>query len=767
MRRFPLILAVALLACDSTGGKRTGGDVALMGMDRDPAAAEIARSERLKRAQAEIDQGHPWRATQIVSPSLRDGRQRTHAALLVAARAAAGWDGWAEVERLLGREPWLNAEFDGEGSELLVRSALERDDDAVALARASTSLRSATSPVVRGVRQALLARALERNNMFDSAAAMYMRASESLPSVRDWLYLRAAGSEVDSARRAKLFARVTLPPAKDRIRWTEAQARERFSDALGAASRYAALGATVQALRLRLSVASDSGTRDAVKRELLTFIRTHDNTADARAAVDVLDRGFTSFSPGEDLLIARSVDVVSPGRAITAFSRTLAGASASSPSDRFEYAQALARVGKSRDAMAQFALVQGPLAGRAMYQRARILLTSGSADRARPALRDVVTRFAPDTMAASMSLFLLADLSTDDGDDATARATYQQLYSRYPSSARAPNARFNAAIIALAGGKPTNAAYEFDSVQTLMPRSDEALAATYWAGRAWEASGNAGLAKQRWQRVIAEQPMSYYAFAAARRLRAPAWKPADPRVETIQRISAVDSGVARIALLERLGMDVEARFEYDALDAAAMTSPRRAAATADAFIRRGQTSRSIRLAQKLIEGGRTDIQSYRLLFPLFDREELALDAKANALDPVLVAALIRQESNFNPRALSVAGARGLMQVLPSVGEEVSRALTYPVWSPALLFDPDANLQLGTAHLAAVMKQHGSIPRVLAAYNAGGSRVVRWSTKSGMTDPELFAERIPFAETRDYVRVVQRNVEIYRQLYDWR
>jgi soluble lytic murein transglycosylase len=66
-----------------------------------------------------------------------------------------------------------------------------------------------------------------------------------------------------------------------------------------------------------------------------------------------------------------------------------------------------------------------------------------------------------------------------------------------------------------------------------------------------------------------------------------------------------------------------------------------------------------------------------------------------------------------------------------------------------------------------MKQHGSIPRVLAAYNAGGSRVVRWSTKSGMTDPELFAERIPFAETRDYVRVVQRNVEIYRQLYDWR
>ena len=108
-----------------------------------------------------------------------------------------------------------------------------------------------------------------------------------------------------------------------------------------------------------------------------------------------------------------------------------------------------------------------------------------------------------------------------------------------------------------------------------------------------------------------------------------------------------------------------------------------------------------------------------------------------------------------------------MQVLPSVGEEVSRTLTYPMWYPGLLFDPDANLQLGTAHLAMFVKQHGVVPRVLAAYNAGGSRVTRWVTKAGADDPELFAERIPFAETRDYVRLVQRNVEMYRELYDWK
>jgi soluble lytic murein transglycosylase len=57
-------------------------------------------------------------------------------------------------------------------------------------------------------------------------------------------------------------------------------------------------------------------------------------------------------------------------------------------------------------------------------------------------------------------------------------------------------------------------------------------------------------------------------------------------------------------------------------------------------------------------------------------------------------------------------------------------------------------------------------RVLAAYNAGASRVERWATKGGVSDPELFAERIPYAETRDYVRVIQRNQQFYRVLYDW-
>jgi len=204
----------------------------------------------------------------------------------------------------------------------------------------------------------------------------------------------------------------------------------------------------------------------------------------------------------------------------------------------------------------------------------------------------------------------------------------------------------------------------------------------------------------------------------------------------------------------------------EALEEHANASTDRALATANAFLAMDQSSRAIRIAQKLAESGKRDEEVMRIVYPLVDRDELARAAKAQGLEPALVAAIIRQESSFNPRAVSAADARGLMQVLPSVGQDVAKSLGFPVWYPALLLDADANLQLGTAHLATYRKQYGPLPRVLAAYNAGGSRVERWTNRPGSDDPEMFTERISFAETRDYVRVVQRNLAVYRVLYDW-
>jgi soluble lytic murein transglycosylase len=133
---------------------------------------------------------------------------------------------------------------------------------------------------------------------------------------------------------------------------------------------------------------------------------------------------------------------------------------------------------------------------------------------------------------------------------------------------------------------------------------------------------------------------------------------------------------------------------------------------------------------------------------------------------VLVAALIRQESNFNPRATSPVGARGLMQLMPDVGQGLASAKGISSWNADMLYDPAVNIKLGTAHLRTLMRKYPEVVKSLAAYNAGESRVEKWSTKTGAADPEVFTERIPFVETRDYVRIILRNRAYYSALYPW-
>lgn len=208
---------------DTRAATRAGEvDLRQADLTRVAGDAEVVRADSLVRA------GRPWRATALLAARLRTPATATADARLVGARAAAGWEGWTEVDRLLNGAPWLDTRFGGEGRELLVRSALERGQDATANAR--LALDAATDEPARVVRGVLLARAYDRASAQDSAAAAYSAAARRLPGVGDWLRLRVAGVTNDSARRAELFARVASAPARARIPFTDAQARERSGD---------------------------------------------------------------------------------------------------------------------------------------------------------------------------------------------------------------------------------------------------------------------------------------------------------------------------------------------------------------------------------------------------------------------------------------------------------------------------------------------------------------------------------------------------------
>lgn len=612
----------------------------------------------------------------------------------------------------------------------------------------------------------LRARELDRADSLDAARSAYEQAAQKLPQLSDWLYLRAAGVTGDSGARAGYYARLRTDVARDRMRWTDAIARERTRDFAGAIREYNALGARLDALRLRVNPPADEVSRAAARGELLSFISSSNNSPDVREAVDLFDKVFTTTTPAEELAIARAANKSGlPDRAATAYAKAL-GARLGDVDDTFGYASVLYRLRRYADADAQFAKVAAPpkLAAAAQYQRARAQVALGNTEAGRTILRSITTRYPTDTSAAS-SLLLLADLATDDNRDQDARQTLNALLKRFPTGRHATNARFRAGMIAYIQGDRKGAAAEFDSLIARDSNSTEATAASYWSGRSYAALGDKTRSKARWRSIVSKDPLSYYAVMAAKRLDTTLVAP-DRSPANYARVPAIDSAMNRVVALKDVGMDVEAGFENDRLFRDAMGNTTRMIATAHALAGTDQASRSIALGRRALDEIGHSPENYRLYFPVLERETLISSSKENGLDPVLVAALIRQESNFNPLATSPAGARGLMQLMPAVGKTVADSKGIGPWDPELLYQPAINIKLGTAHLSGLAHKYPEVVKVLAAYNAGESRVEKWSSKTGAADPEVFTERIPFVETRDYVRTIIRNRAYYQALYPW-
>jgi soluble lytic murein transglycosylase len=222
----------------------------------------------------------------------------------------------------------------------------------------------------------------------------------------------------------------------------------------------------------------------------------------------------------------------------------------------------------------------------------------------------------------------------------------------------------------------------------------------------------------------------------------------------------------RVDLLREIGWNDAAAYVIEQLAQRFTRATRTAYAFAEALNERGDAMTGIAIGWELFRtAGGWNTRLLRVIYPFPFRTILIEEAKERGVDPLLAAALIRQESMFNPEATSPAGAIGLMQIVPHTGEALARRLGVRRFDLDILKHVEFNAHLGMAYLEDQLSSfEGRLPVVLAAYNAGPHRITRWREFPEFQDDELFAERIPFAETRDYVKIVQNNARIYAALY---
>jgi soluble lytic murein transglycosylase len=368
-------------------------------------------------------------------------------------------------------------------------------------------------------------------------------------------------------------------------------------------------------------------------------------------------------------------------------------------------------------------------------------------------------------------------------DYATAAGYYGDLATRFPTNKHAATAHWRASWLTYRQGLYADAAHLFDEQIRLYPGAAETVAAIYWRGRLYETQDHKpAQAAADYRALLRAYQRFFYGQMAQQRLAAmgdapPVDQPAQQAqldrfqaqpVPVLEESFPVESPhLAKARLLANAGLN-----DYIAQEIGADpdSSSWSALAEGQIYASYGEHFRALRALRRALPSATTaSIKSiplpyWRILFPEPWWETIEAESAKNNLDPYLVASLIRQESEFNPSAISPANAYGLMQLLPSVGKSMAHEEGMKNFQTFQLLDPATNIRLGTRYLRQTLNRFGGVKEyALAAYNAGGERVSDWQAGEHNEGIDEFVESIPFSETRIYVENILRDIAAYRAI----
>ena len=411
---------------------------------------------------------------------------------------------------------------------------------------------------------------------------------------------------------------------------------------------------------------------------------------------------------------------------------------------------------------------------------------------------DAIARYGQLWQAQPESTAVSTPLPRIDGANGLLDAIvmYRQFWQAQSESSAAM-AAFVSGLISYQAGDAQGARTAWEGMLGAFPSPEERAQAHLWLAKAELAlTGDSEAASAHLRQAQEAAPRSFYA------LRAEAWlvgqgaapfaeregairPPADPDWDAVEEwITSLAGPEAMVAGLSPfdleawqrgqqfhwLGMEREATSEFLSLIDQSSAHPWSLYRLARTFDNLDMTHLAARAASRLLAKANVPLEQVpralvELVYPFAYPSLIETVAAENELSPLLLLALIRQESFFDPLAGSYAGALGLTQVMPSTGQGIAADLNVEGFSASDLLQPEVNIRFGAHYLRSQLDTfNGNIYFALAAYNAGPDSVRRWRQGLPTSDMGLFVELIDFAETRSYVKLVLENYAVYRFLY---
>jgi soluble lytic murein transglycosylase-like protein len=387
------------------------------------------------------------------------------------------------------------------------------------------------------------------------------------------------------------------------------------------------------------------------------------------------------------------------------------------------------------------------------------------------------------------TLWALARLQEERQELARAVELYQRLAQDFPTYEQAETSLWQAGWLQYRQRHYPAATTLWQSFEQRFPRSSLLPQVLYWQARVAQQGGHQDIALPLYQRLVTNYPAHYYTTQGYASLQEAGVRSAlatdqtflttpvllqDPALLPQQSQGQPSNArfhIVRVQELQQLQMYQQAGQEIHSLAALLPSTPAAQYFLASLYVNNQQYAAAFRVLNSIVEAlNPTEMRGlprdfWTTLYPQVFWPEVSQLAQATGLNPYLVLSIIRQESAFNPAAISSAGARGLMQLMPTTAQELLAKLKLSQESLSRLHDPQLSITLGTHYFASLMQRYqGSVLLALTGYNAGPARASRWREQWSGVPTDEFVERIPLDETRTYVKLILRNLMMYERLY---